>query len=319
MLKLSWGRLATLGLIGASCVGLMACSESSSGSKETAQASDSAAEKKVLNFGIISTESSQNLKTEWQPLLDDMSKSIGMEVKPFFASDYAGVIQGMRFGNVDMAWYGNKSAMEAVDRAEGEVFAQVVYADGTTGYKSLLITQKDSPLKNEKDMLAKAADLTFANGDPNSTSGYLVPGYYVFAQNNVEPTAIFKRTLNASHESNLMAVANKQVDVGTFNSNTWEMLSSKQPQVIEKVKVIWESPEIPSDPLVWRKDMPDDLKNKVKTFLLSYGSTPEEKEVLKKLTWSKFQESSNAQLQPTRDLEAFKVKLEQEKQAKGNG
>ena len=137
-----------------------------------------AADKDVVNFGIISTESSQNLRSNWQPMLDDMSEELGVEVKPFFASDYAGVIQGMRFGKVDIAWYGNKSAMEAVDRASGEVFAQVVYDDGTTGYKSYLITHKDNEnLNNVEDVLAQAADLTFGNGDPNSTSGYLVPAY----------------------------------------------------------------------------------------------------------------------------------------------
>jgi phosphonate transport system substrate-binding protein len=76
---------------------------------------------KELNFGIISTESQQNLKTQWEPFLADMAKQTGLEVKPFFASDYAGVIEGMRFGKVDVRWYGNKSAIEAVDRANGEV------------------------------------------------------------------------------------------------------------------------------------------------------------------------------------------------------
>ena len=77
-----------------------------------------AAAAETLNFGIISTESSQNLKTVWQPFLDAMEEQTGVEVKPFFASDYAGVIEGMRFGKVDVAWFGNKSAMEAVDRAK---------------------------------------------------------------------------------------------------------------------------------------------------------------------------------------------------------
>ena len=73
-------------------------------------------------------------------------------------------------------------------------------------------------------MLASAKTLNFGNGDPNSTSGYLVPGYYVFGKHNVDPKQIFKRTLNANHESNLMAVANGQLDVATFNSNSWDMM-----------------------------------------------------------------------------------------------
>ena len=75
------------------------------------------ADQPVINFGIISTESSQNLKSIWEPFLKDMSQQTGYQVKAFFAPDYAGIIQGMRFDKVDIAWYGNKAAMEAVDRA----------------------------------------------------------------------------------------------------------------------------------------------------------------------------------------------------------
>lgn len=271
------------------------------------------AEEGVLNFGIISTESSQNLRNNWQPLLDDMSEELGVEVKPFFASDYAGVIQGMRFGKVDIAWYGNKSAMEAVDRASGEVFAQVVYDDGTTGYKSYLITHKDNDhINTVEDVLAQAGNLTFGNGDPNSTSGYLVPAYYVFGVNDVDANKIFKRTLNANHESNFMATANKHVDVATFNSNNWDQLVAKNSPLIEKVKVVWESPEISSDPLVWRTDLPEELRNNIKAFFITYGeNNADEQAVLKNLSWSKFRESNNDQLIPTRELEKFKASRSQ--------
>ncbi len=78
-------------------------------------------QEKALNFGIISTESQQNLKPQWTPFLQDMEKKLGVKVNAFFAPDYAGIIQGMRFNKVDIAWYGNLSAMEAVDRANGQV------------------------------------------------------------------------------------------------------------------------------------------------------------------------------------------------------
>ena len=145
----------------------------------------------VLNFGIISTESSQNLKQLWDPFLADMEKATGFKVKAFFASDYAGIIEGMRFKKVDLCWIGNKGAIQMVDRSDGSVFAQTTAADGTDGYYSLLVVNKESPLKSVDDVLKNAAGLRFSNGDPNSTSGFLVPGYYVFAKNNVEPKTIF--------------------------------------------------------------------------------------------------------------------------------
>ncbi len=66
-------------------------------------------QEKALNFGIISTESQQNLKPQWTPFLQDMEKKLGVKVNAFFAPDYAGIIQGMRFNKVDIAWYGNLS------------------------------------------------------------------------------------------------------------------------------------------------------------------------------------------------------------------
>ncbi|GAA4409684.1 phosphonate ABC transporter substrate-binding protein [Advenella faeciporci] len=265
-----------------------------------------AQEKKEINFGIISTESSQNLRQVWEPFLDDMSKKTGYKVKAFFAPDYAGIIQGMRFDKVDIAWYGNKSAMEAVDRANGEVIFQSVDKDGKPGYWSLLIAHKDSPINNLDDMLAQAKNLNFGNGDPNSTSGYLVPGYYVFAQNNVDPNKIFKRAVNGSHEVNALSVANKQLDVATNNTESVDRLKKTNPEKAALIKEIWRSPLIPADPIVWRKNLPEDVKVKFNEFFTTYGDKPEELAVLNNLDWGKFKVSSNDQLLPIRQLELFK-------------
>ena len=269
-----------------------------------------AQELKEINFGIISTESSQNLKSSWQPILDDMAKKTGMKVNPFFAPDYAGIIEGMRFNKVHVAWHGNKSAMEAVDRAGGEVFAQMVNADGTQGYYSHLIVHKDSPLKSLDDMLKQGKNLSFGNGDPNSTSGFLVPSYYVFAQNKIDPKTFFKLTRSANHETNSLAVANKQVDVATSNSENLDKLKDKLPEKFNDIRVIWTSPLIPLDPLVIRKDLPEATKAKVRDFFYTYGKGgQQEKEALFNLSkLSGFKASNNDQLIPIRQLELFKAR-----------
>src|SRR5690606_33437003 len=207
---------------------------------------------------------------------------------------------------VDIAWYGNKSAMEAVDRAGGQVFAQTVAADGSPGYWSILIAHKDSPINSVEDMLAKANELSFGNGDPNSTSGFLVPGYYVFAKNNVDASRIFKRTLNASHEVNALSVANKQVDVATFNTEGMDRLEPNNPAKAAQLKVIWTSPLIPADPIVWRKNLPEETKDRLRDFFASYGANEHELKVLAGLQWGKFRASSDDQLLPIRQLELFK-------------
>ncbi|MDO8447838.1 MAG: phosphonate ABC transporter substrate-binding protein [Rhodoferax sp.] len=269
-----------------------------------------AQELKELNFGIISTESSQNLKSDWQPILDGMAKKTGMKVNAFFAPDYAGIIEGMRFNKVHVAWFGNKSAMEAVDRASGEVFAQMVNADGTQGYYSHLIVHKDSPLKSLDDMLKQGKNLSFGNGDPNSTSGFLVPSYYVFAQNKIDPKTFFKLTRSANHETNSLAVANKQVDVATNNSENLDKLKDKLPAKFNDLRIIWTSPLIPLDPLVIRKDLPEATKAKVRDFFYTYGQGgQQEKDALFKLSkLSGFKASTNSQLIPIRQLELFKAR-----------
>jgi len=270
----------------------------------------SAQEMKELAFGIISTESSANLKQDWQPILEDMSKKTGLKINAFFASDYAGIIEGMRFNKVHVAWYGNKSAMEAVDRANGEVFAQMVNADGSKGYFSHLIVHRDSPFKSLDDVLKNGKTLSFGNGDPNSTSGFLVPSYYVFAVNRLEPKAVFKTVRNANHETNALAVANKQVDVATNNSENLEKIQERFPDKFQAIRVVWTSPLIPLDPLVMRKDLPEPVKAKVRDFFYTYGQGGvREKEALMKLSkLSGFQASTNRQLIPVRQLELFREK-----------
>ena len=260
-----------------------------------------------INFGIISTEATQNLKADWQPLLDDMEKQTGLKVKAFFAPDYAGIIEGMRFNKVQIAWMGNKSAMEAVDRSNAEIFAQMVNADGTQGYYSHIIAHKDSPLSNLNDMFSNSKNLNFGNGDPNSTSGFLVPGYYVFSQNNKDAKSIFKVVRSANHETNALAVANKQVDVATNNSENLEKIKNKQPEKFKDIKVIWTSPLIPLDPMVMSKSLPEASKTKIKNFFYNYAKTDaREKEIVMKISkLSGFKASNNDQLKPIRQLDLF--------------
>ena len=271
-----------------------------------------AAETKELNFGIISTESTQNLKSTWVPFLEAMEDATGMKVKPFFASDYAGVIEAMRFDKVDVAWFGNKSAMEAVDRSGGEVFAQTVDGDGNPGYWSLILVHKDSPYNKLEDILKCDGTLNFGIGDPNSTSGFLVPTTFVFAKNGIDPKKCFKTVRNANHETNALAVANKQVDAAANNTENLRRLETTNPEARANIKVIWKSPLIPSDPLVWRKDLDETAKDKVYKFIMSYGrnGTPEEvakaREVLAGLEWAPFKPSSDAQLYPIRVLAVSK-------------
>ena len=268
----------------------------------------SAALAQEINFGIIATDAAAVQRERWEPFFRDMEKKTGLTIKSFYAPDYAGVIEAMRFNKVQVAWYGNKAAMEAVDRANGEVFAQVRYVDGSYGYHGLLITHKDSPYQTLDDVFKNGKAINFGIGDPNSTSGFLVPSFYVFAQNNVDHRSAFKTVRNASHGANLQAVLAKQVDVATNNTEELTKLEAVKPELAQQVRVIWRSPLIPSDPFVWRKDLDPAIKAKLKAFVLGYAKTdPAEKAILNKIyNYDGFRESNNDQLIPIRQLELFR-------------
>jgi phosphonate transport system substrate-binding protein len=183
----------------------------------------------------------------------------------------------------------------------------MVNADGGQGYYSHLIVHKDSPLNNLNDMFGTAKNLSFGNGDPNSTSGFLVPGFYVFAQNKVDPKTAFQIVRNANHETNALAVANKQVDVATNNSENLDKLKERQPEKVKEIKIIWTSPLIPLDPMVMSKSLPDATKTKIKNFFYNYAKTDaREKEIVMKISkLSGFKPSTNDQLKPIRQLDLF--------------
>jgi phosphonate transport system substrate-binding protein len=281
----------------------------------SAAVASAAEDLKEITIGVIPTESSASAMKGFEPFRADMEKALGIPVKLFIAPDYAGVIEAMRFNKVQIAWFGNKSAIEAVNRASGEVFVQTVDVSGNPGYWSLIVVHKDSPYQNIDEIVRDGKNLTFGNGDPNSTSGYLIPTYYIWGQRGIDPAKHFKLMRNANHETNLMAVANKQVDFATNNTENWDKFAKVHPDQIKNVRAIWKSPLIPSDPMVWRKDLPREWKSQIKGFFLAYGRIGANKEqelaVLKGMSsgWAPFQDSSNHQLLPIMEINYAKDKM----------
>ena len=284
----------------------------------TALASPALAEREnpeTLFFGILSTESSSAQREKWGPFLQAMEDSLGIPVEPFFAADYAGVIEGMRFDKVDVVWYGNKSAMVAVDRAGAEIFAQTTESTGDQGYWSVMVTHKDSGLTYE-DVMKCDQTLDFGIGDPNSTSGFLVPSTFIFAQEGVNPKDCFKTVRNANHETNLISAATKQVDAAVASSTgLYSRLKTANPEMFAELKEIWRSPLIASDPMAWRPELNDDLKAKLMSFFMTYGRLGTDAEVkaareaLAIIDMGPFIPSSNAQLWPFYEMDQIRQRM----------
>lgn len=316
----AWSARLSLAAVGlallASCSGAPNTTEGTNAAtdgaaEETASAEGEACAPEIaeIDFGIISTESQANLQELWEPFLAKMSEDMGRPVNGFYATDYAGVIEAMGAGKIQIAWYGGKSYIEAAKRSGAEAFAQTVASDGTKGYYAHLITNKENPIVSEIDLengngdkyvIDNAGDLTFAFNDPNSTSGFLVPSYFVFGQNGVNPQEVFSELIFAgSHEATAQAVANNQVDVATNNSESMSRLQETDPEAFKQVQIIWTSPIIPSDPIAYKSDIPECLKEQFKEFFYNI----DDETVLGPLDWAGFDPASDTDWNTIRELD----------------
>src|SRR5262249_40284739 len=125
---------------------------------------------------------------------------------------------------------------------------------------------------------------------------------------NIDPKQCFKTVRNANHEANALAVANKLVQAASNNNENLDRLKLTAPDKAAEIRVIWTSPLIPSDPLVWRKELDPALKEKMSNFIFNYGTTDEnEKKILAGLQWAPFKKSDNNQLLPIRQMEVNKA------------
>lgn len=261
-----------------------------------------------LTFSILSAENQASMEPLWAPLLTDLSESIGVKVKPYFATNYTSLVEAMRFKQVHMGWFSAAPALQAVRRADAEVLGRVVDAGGEATYKSVIIVRKDSGITLDK-ILACDKSLNFGLGDTQSTSGTLAPLTYLFTPRNIEPAKCFKSVRSASHQANAFSVANGVLDVATNNSVGMLFFARQSPELAAKVITIWESPPLPESSIVVRRDLDPALKEKIRQFFLTYGTGSDAKadrqrEVLKGLAYGGFRPADNSYLDPVREMEA---------------
>jgi phosphonate transport system substrate-binding protein len=261
-----------------------------------------------LTFSILSAENQTSMEPLWAPLLADLSDSIGVKVKPYFATNYTSLVEAMRFKQVQMGWFSASPALQAVRRADGEVLGRVVDAGGEATYKSVIIVKKGSGITLEK-LLKCDKTLTFGLGDTQSTSGTLAPMTYLFTPRGIEPNKCFKAVRSASHQANVFSVANGVLDAATNNTVGLVFAKRQNETVGNSVEVIWESPPLPESSIVVRKDLDPALKEKIRQFFLTYGTGTDEKaakqrEVLKGLAYGGFKPADNSYLDPVREMEA---------------
>ena len=220
-----------------------------------------------LNFGVIPSESSDNVTERFNGLRQYLELRLGIPVKMQVATDYAGVITAMQFKHIDLAYFGPKAYVDAAQRANAEAFVVQILRDGRNGYHGVVITRKDSSIHNIEDAKGKI----FAFTDPNSTSGTLVPTVYFVKELKIDPEKYFSKVIySGNHEASTLAVKAGKVDLASTSDLDLERGNGKGWNTEQDFRVIWQSELIPASPMAYRKDIPASLKEALKEAFISY-------------------------------------------------
>ena len=220
----------------------------------------------VLTVGFIPAEDSRAMVRQSQAILDIVAKHTGMKIDTFVGSDYNATIEALRAGHVDVALLGPFSYVLATTVAPVEAFAVTVTARSMQpSYQSIIIAGKDSNINTLADLKGR----TFAFVDPGSTSGFMVPSAAMIKL-GITPEKDFKQVMySGGHDSTIVAVGSGKVDAGAVADRIYERGCAKGLADCNKLKVVWTSPPIPNDPLLYRKNLPDDLKKKIREAFFS--------------------------------------------------
>jgi phosphonate transport system substrate-binding protein len=270
-----------------------------------------AAQPAQLVFAVITTTTVDETRAAWQPFFADLRAATGLDVQPFYAPTYGAAIDALVANRAQLAWLSNKAALDCIEKANVEVFGQLVDSGGSPGYRSIIIVRRDSPISSLEQLLSRPKTYGFAMGEVSSTSGHAMPSYALFVPRNIHPEEFFVPFQRGTHAQTLDAVLRGQVHAGAYNTEELQRLKAAQPARAASLRVLWESALIPKDPLLWRKDLPLSTRSRLSAFLFGYGKTQPEKVRLKQMfDLAGFKPSNNQQLKFVLEIEDFKQRSE---------
>ena len=230
-----------------------------------------------FNIGILGGENAQDRTTNLECFRAQTEEVLGVPVKLFTPADYDGVIQGLIGGTLDFGWLGASAYAKVylTDPEAVDVMLTKENTDGTTGYYSIGFAKADSGITSMEDAKGK----TFAFADPNSTSGYLVPGAELLAKYGNLEEYFGEVKMSGGHEQSIVGVANGDFDAAVawadglgnwedgFNSGAFRKASDSGLVDMTTITEIWRSAPIPEGPMVVRKALPQDVKDKMYALL----------------------------------------------------
>ncbi len=221
-------------------------------------------------FGVTAGDSAGEAKRVWDPLFEDLSKRLGGRVQGYYSSDYAGISRAAKAGKLDLAFVSGAVALELAETESMRVIAQIARQDGSQGYRATLMVHRASTLNNIDELSKQPNMHALARGNPESVSGYLLPES-AFAVANITPVLHFKRIVTGSHQTNALALANREVDVATNNTADFNKFAKRFPEEAKQMRVIWESELIPHAMIVVRANLPEAEIKRIQSSFLGYG------------------------------------------------
>ena len=232
-----------------------------------------AQEIKEFNIGILGGENAQDRMTSNECYRKKIEDALGVPVAVFTPADYDGVIQGLLGGTIDMAWLGASGYAKAylTDPKAVEVRLTKQNLNDSTGYYSIGFARKDSGITSIEDAKGKI----FAFGEPNSTSGYLVPGAELITKFGPLENYFSEVKFSGGHEQAIVGVSNGDFAAGVswadgvgnwedgYSSGGFRKAADAGLVDMNNLVEIWRSALIPEGPMVVRAGLPADVKDKV--------------------------------------------------------
>jgi phosphonate transport system substrate-binding protein len=234
-----------------------------------------AAAQTVFRFTAIPDESPTELARKSAPLVKYLESRLGMKVEFTPVTDYAASVEALANKQVDMAWFGGFTFVQAHVRSGGKAVPLVQRAEDET-FKSVFITT-DPAIKSLADL--KGKNVSF--GSQSSTSGHLMPRSFLL-EARIDPDKDFKRVAySGAHDATIAAVAAGKVDAGALNISVWDKFVADKKVDTTKVRVFYTTPSYYDYNWTVHADMPAAMKEKLsKAFLDLNPATPEGKEIL---------------------------------------
>jgi phosphonate transport system substrate-binding protein len=249
-----------------------------------AAAGSAAAQAKVLRVSAIPDEAPTELQRKFKPLGDYLKKETGMEVQFTPVTDYAAVVEGLANNKIDMAWLGGFTFVQAKIRTHGGALPIVQRAEDEK-FTSKFIVPVDSPAKTLADLKGK----NFTFGAPSSTSGHLMPRFFL-QRDGIDPEKDFKAVaFSGAHDATVAFVASGRADAGVLNASVWDKLVEAKNPNVAKVRVLATTPSYYDYNWTVRPGLDPALTKKLgDAFLKLDPSRPEHKEIMDLQRASKF-------------------------------